>query len=167
MALPAVAVDALRGHRERQSAERVAAGELWSDQGLVFCSQVGTPLDPANLRKRFARWARRAGIDGNVVPYLVRHSAASLLLDAGASIEDAADLLGDDPQTLYRHYRHRVRPVAEAGLRMQALLASESFLGASPAAVIETGHGSKKADFGWHQDGEHVLGFGARDEGCA
>lgn len=123
VALPAVAVEALRGHQQRQDAERVAAGELWSDQGLVFASQVGTPVDPSRLRTVFGRVARRAGID-HAVPYLMRHSAASLLLDAGASIEEVADVLGDDPATIYRHYRHRVRAVASATSRMDAVLAS-------------------------------------------
>ena len=50
----------------------------------------------------------------------------SLLLDAGAPIEEVADLLGDDPQTLYRHYRHRVRPVVTvAADRMEAALAGK------------------------------------------
>jgi site-specific recombinase XerD len=58
-----------------------------------------------------------------MVPYLLRHSAVSLLLDAGAAIEEVADLLGDDPQTVYRHYRHRVRPVlTKAAERMERLL---------------------------------------------
>ncbi|MDA8284568.1 MAG: hypothetical protein M0Z42_15015 [Actinomycetota bacterium] len=33
------------------------------DQGLVFCTEMGTPLDPSNVRKVFARAARSAGID--------------------------------------------------------------------------------------------------------
>jgi hypothetical protein len=32
--------------------------------------------------------------------YLLRHSAVSLLIDAGAGIEEVADLIGDDPRTL-------------------------------------------------------------------
>jgi site-specific recombinase XerD len=49
----------------------------------------------------FARVARRAGIDpAGVVPYLLRHSVVSLLIDAGAPIEEVADLLGDDPDRL-------------------------------------------------------------------
>jgi hypothetical protein len=43
------------------------------------------------------------------------------MLDAGASLEEVADVLGDHPATLLRHYRHRVRPVAEAMKRMQAV----------------------------------------------
>ena len=61
------------------------------------------------------RIAKRGGIE-DAVPYLLRHSAASLLIDQGVSIEVVADLLGDDPKTLYRHYRHRVRPVVDAAL---------------------------------------------------
>jgi integrase len=116
-----MAVDALRAHRKRQAAERLAVGEAWQDRGLVFASSVGTPLDPSNLRNVFKRVASRAGLDPGF-PYLMRHTAVSLLLDAGKSIDVVADMLGDDPRTLYRHYRHRVRPVADAGLAMQAVL---------------------------------------------
>lgn len=123
VALPELAVSALRSHRARQASERLAAGELWDDQGLVFSTELGTALDPSGVRRIFARTARRAGIEGGF-PYLLRHTAVSLLLDAGAGIEEVADLLGDDPRTLYRHYRHRVRPVAEAATRMQQVLAA-------------------------------------------
>jgi hypothetical protein len=44
------------------------------------------------------------------------------MLDAGASLEEVADVLGDDPATLLRHYRHRVRPVADATKRMEDVL---------------------------------------------
>jgi integrase len=121
VALPAVVVIALLAHRSRQDKER-SDGGYWDDHGLVFCSEVGTPLDPSNVRKVFARVAARAGIEG-VVPYSLRHTAASLLIDQGVGIEVVADLLGDDPRTLYRHYRHRVRPVVEAAAGpMQSLL---------------------------------------------
>jgi integrase len=120
-ALPPTAVEALKAHRKRQLEERLA-GSPWSDHRLVFASQAGTPLDPSRARRTFARIARRAGIADARFPYLLRHRAVPLLLDGGASIEEVADLLGDDPQTLYRHYRHKVRPSAEAATRMEALL---------------------------------------------
>jgi hypothetical protein len=48
-----------------------------------------------------------------------------LLIDNGATIEEVADLTGDDPATLYRHYRHKVRPVVTvAAERMGAVLGS-------------------------------------------
>jgi hypothetical protein len=51
-----------------------------------------------------------------------RHTAVSYLLDGGASIEEIADLTGDDLVTLYRHYRHRVRPVASIAARPEGPL---------------------------------------------
>jgi len=42
--LPTRAVQALRAHHTRQAAERLAAGELWHEHGLVFCRDDGTPL---------------------------------------------------------------------------------------------------------------------------
>src|SRR5207249_2109632 len=45
LSLAPVAVAALRAHRARQNAERLALGEDWSDFGLVFTSTIGTPLN--------------------------------------------------------------------------------------------------------------------------
>jgi integrase len=126
IALPAGIVDALRAHRKRQLEERLASGSLWQEQGLVFASKAGTPLDPSDVRRAFARIGKRAGIPDARFPYMLRHSAVSLLLDNGASIEEVADLLGDDPRTLYSHYHHKVRPVAEAATRMESLLSGIS-----------------------------------------
>jgi site-specific recombinase XerD len=103
--------------RRRQAAERLTAGPLWSDEGLVFCTVIGSPLDPANLRRTFRRVAARAGCATNVFPNLTRHTVVSLLLDEGASIEEVTDLTADNPVTLYRHYRHRVRPVASVAVK--------------------------------------------------
>ena len=122
MALPPKLVVALREHRRRQAEERLAIGALWEDYGLVFCSGNGNPLDPAHLRRTFARVAKNAGLEGNVFPYLMRHSVVSHLLDNGESIEKVADITGDDPVTLYRAYRHKTRPVATAALRMPDII---------------------------------------------
>jgi integrase len=73
VALPPSAVTALKAHKRQQAEERLKAGPLWQDQGLVFPSEVGTPLDPSSLRHVFARIARRAGLEGAAFPYLLRH----------------------------------------------------------------------------------------------
>jgi integrase len=115
-------VAALRDHKECQAEERLAAGSAWGDHGLVFASEVGTPLDPANVRRLFRRLGRKTGLE-KAIPYLMRHTGVSLLIDDGATIEQVADLTGDDPRTLYRHYRHKTRPVADvAAERMDGLL---------------------------------------------
>jgi len=109
--LPAGLIPLLAAHRRRQAAERRAAGASWSEQGLIFASETGRPLDPANVRRSVMRVAKAVGITGPINSYTARHSAASLRLDAGQPLDQVADLLGDDPRTVLLHYRHRVRPV--------------------------------------------------------
>ncbi|MDQ2727465.1 MAG: tyrosine-type recombinase/integrase [Actinomycetota bacterium] len=114
LAVPALLAKALIEHRRRQAAERLRLGDLWQDSGLVFCSVPGGPLDPSVVRAAFARVAKAAGVaegDGASFPYAMRHTATSLFMDAGATVYEVADMLGDDPATLLRHYRHRVGPV--------------------------------------------------------
>jgi integrase len=46
MTLTESVVEALKGHRERQSEEKVIVGAKWRDQDLVFCLVVGAPEPP-------------------------------------------------------------------------------------------------------------------------
>ena len=62
LALPQTAVQAFREHRKRQAEDRLAAGALWQDHGLVFASAIGTPLDAANVRREFRRITEAAGL---------------------------------------------------------------------------------------------------------
>jgi integrase len=55
-------VELLRRHRAHQAEERMAVGEAWEDHGLMFCSEVGTPLGPDNVSHLFSRICRRAGL---------------------------------------------------------------------------------------------------------
>jgi integrase len=123
LSLPGGLLAVLTAHRKRQKAERLALGPLWHDEGLVFPNETGGAMHPATFQQSFRRITAKAGLDG--FPYRMRHTFVSLLLDAGATISEVADLTGDDPATLYRHYRHRVREVATvAADRMPAILGS-------------------------------------------
>ena len=58
--LPTKAAEALRAHRIRQAAERLAAGELWQEHDLVFSREDGTRLDRWQVRKEFQKITRAA-----------------------------------------------------------------------------------------------------------
>jgi integrase len=90
LALPPQAVDVLKAHKAKQAADRLAAGELWQDTGLVFCTTVGTALDAANVRRGFRSVMTAAGIDGNWTPRELRHSFVSLLSANGVPVESIA-----------------------------------------------------------------------------
>jgi len=107
--VPSWVVDSLRHHRKAQAAERLAA-PIYQDQGLVFATSVGTPLSGPGMRKALEAIAAKAGV-GAVSPNLLRHTAASLLVDSGMYLSDVADQLGHSTtRMLEMTYRHAVRP---------------------------------------------------------
>ncbi len=76
----------------------------------MFTSEVGTPIDPSNLRRTTKALCEDAGVDPVSPNELGRHTAASLLSDAGMPLEDIAELLGhESTRMLEAHYKHPVR----------------------------------------------------------
>lgn len=86
-------VEALRSHRARQGAERLAAGPLWEAHDLIFPSTVGTPHDPDNFAKEFVKVCKAAGL-GHWHPHEARHSAASIMLAQGTPLHVVSEVLG-------------------------------------------------------------------------
>jgi integrase len=76
LALPQAAVQALREHRKRQAEDRLVAGPLWQDHGLVFSSAIGLPLDAANVRREFRKITEAAGLGTEWAPRDLRHTSA-------------------------------------------------------------------------------------------
>lgn len=109
LVMPVPVVEALDRHRTLQGTERRSAA-AWSASGLVFCTSIGTPLDPSNLRRGFSRLTQAAGI-GHWHPHELRHSAASIMSAAGVPLEVVADVLGHDGvRTTAAVYRHLLEP---------------------------------------------------------
>jgi len=106
LALPQLAVEALRDHRKRQAADRLAAGGLWQDHGVVFASAVGTQLDRYNVRRQFRKVTKAAGLGDGWAPREMRHTFVSLLSSNGISVDDIALLVGHKgtltTETVYR-----------------------------------------------------------------
>jgi len=86
-------VPRFRQHRVRQAEAQMAAGPLWQDHGLIFASEVGTPMDPDNFSHSFARLCERAGL-GHWHPHELRHSGASLMLAQGTPLHVVSEVLG-------------------------------------------------------------------------
>jgi len=85
-------VELLRRQKIRQKHERLAAGERWSDSGLVFTTPIGTALDPDNLGKSFSDACKRAGL-GHRNLHQLRHSAASILIAQGLPLVEVSRFL--------------------------------------------------------------------------
>jgi integrase len=106
LGLPQLAVQALREHHKRQAADRLQAGALWQDHGLVFATSIGTPLDRHSVLREFRKITEVASLGTDWVPRELRHTFVSLLSSDGMPIEDIADLVGHKgtvtTETVYR-----------------------------------------------------------------
>lgn len=116
LALPRRCLEALRQHRELQERDRLVAGELWQEHGLVFASRVGTPLSANNLIRAFRVITKKAGLGEDWVPREMRHTFVSVLSANGVPVESIALLAGHDrTATTESVYRHEIRPALTQG----------------------------------------------------
>jgi len=106
--LPPRAVRALRDHRRRQLEEKLKVGSDWQDNGLVFTSTQGGPLEAQNVVNRhFKPLIQWAGLPP-IRFHDLRHSCLSLLAQHGEPIRDLQALAGHATAafTLQRYAHH-------------------------------------------------------------
>jgi len=116
LALPRRCVEALRTHMKRQDKERLKAGELWQEHGLVFTSRIGTPLTANNVIRAFRIITKKAGLGEDWVPREMRHTFVSVLSASGVPVESIALLAGHERSaTTESVYRHEIRPALTQG----------------------------------------------------
>lgn len=72
----------------------------------LFCAASGAPVDRANFRKELDQAAWWADLS-DVNPHLLRHSFATISIDARVAIEDVAEMLGHANITTTQRYVHR------------------------------------------------------------
>jgi integrase len=101
VALPSITVEALKEHRKRQAAEKLAAEpDTYTDHDLIFATSSGAPLAQTDLRRRhFLPILERAGLP-KIRVYDLRHTAATLLLAAGEHPKVVSERLGHATITL-------------------------------------------------------------------
>jgi integrase len=88
------AADALKGHLERQLREIERAGPLWQENGLIFASETGEPLDRRHVTAcRFRSLLKRAGLP-KVRFHDLRHTCATLLLLKNVNPKIVSEMLG-------------------------------------------------------------------------
>ena len=128
--LPEEVVRALRKHHRRQAKDKLKAGARWQENGLVFCTKFGTPLDASSVRRTFRTIATKAGVGSQWSPRELRHSFVSIMSDQGVPIETIADICGHAGTAVTEAvYRHQLKPVIRTGPEHM-----NSFFGSSQSA---------------------------------
>lgn len=97
-------LDAWRAHRVAQQAE--GHGEAWRPDGLVFPTSEGTIMRTSNLSRHFKQVLAAAGLPP-IRFHDLRHTAASLMIDAGAAPTSVSRVLGHrSPRMVMERYSH-------------------------------------------------------------
>jgi integrase len=101
-------VNALKAHRKRQLEERMRLSDLYEDRGLIFATNVGTPVNPENLVKRsFKPLLKKVSLP-EIRFHDLRHTCATLLLGRGVHPKIVQELLGHATIAMtldtYSHY---------------------------------------------------------------
>lgn len=92
--LPALALEALKGHRVRQLEEKLKAGPAWQEHDYVFCTSVGTHLNPTrDMLDLLKELLKKAGLP-EIRWHDLRHSLATVLLGLGTNPKIVQEVLG-------------------------------------------------------------------------
>ncbi len=113
---------------------------------LIFTTPCGTPVRISNWRhKVWQPAANDIGLPKWATPYVLRHTAASLMAQQGVPVSAAAAALGHDPAVFLRTYAHLypddLRSVADAMDRARAETISERATDRSNPIELETTRG--------------------------
>ncbi|NVO14425.1 MAG: tyrosine-type recombinase/integrase [Rhodoplanes sp.] len=115
---------ALAAALARLRAERAAFAGADTVAVPLFVNRRGTPLRPQSIRARLRVRARDAGLSRRVTPHMLRHTAATLLIETGVDIRFVQRLLGHASIATTEIYTH----VSDEALR--TTLARADVLGA-------------------------------------
>ncbi len=117
--LPDDVLAELKRHKVRQAEERLMLGELYQDNGLVFATELGTPIIPRNFERKYKALLKKAGLTG-VKLHSLRHTYATRLLEAGENLKVVQELLGHSrisvTADIYSHVSPELKRTAVAKL---------------------------------------------------
>ncbi len=92
--VPEPVLRVLRAHLQRLEADRLSAGDAWEEQGYLFPSERGTPIEPSNLIRHFKAALKRAGLPESTRFHDLRHWCASLLISYKVHPKAIQEILG-------------------------------------------------------------------------
>lgn len=108
--LPEFILEALRAHLVRR--EALSKGPEWKESGLVFTTNIGTPLYPTNVIRYFREKLKETGLP-RIPFHNLRHTTASLLFaEKNVHPKLVSELLGHSSIVLTLNtYSHVINPM--------------------------------------------------------
>jgi integrase len=101
-----VVIAALKERKAKQNADRLKAGPHYRDKDFIFANEIGDLYNPDSMFQAFKAILKRAGLP-SIRFHDLRHTHATLLAEAGVSLNAIKDRLGHSTITmtanLYSH----------------------------------------------------------------
>jgi site-specific recombinase XerD len=85
-----------------------------SVDGNLFLNRRARPMRPQSIRSELRRYSTRTGTGRRITPHMLRHTAATLLIERGVDIRFVQRLLGHSSIATTEIYTH----VSDEALRM-------------------------------------------------
>lgn len=79
--------------KRKQALDKLKAGPAYEDNDLIFCTSLGTPINPSNLEKSWRNLLKKLGLRHRKI-HALRHTFATQLFAKGVQIEIVSKLLG-------------------------------------------------------------------------
>ena len=114
--LPADVVGVLKAHKVAQNRLRLKVGPAWEDHNLVCAGEEGQFIRHNNLTRAFKRLCKLSGVKA-IRLYDLRHTAISLMAEAGADFKAISEVAGHANVRITRNvYQHINRSQRAAAL---------------------------------------------------
>ncbi|HTU36672.1 MAG TPA: tyrosine-type recombinase/integrase [Acidimicrobiales bacterium] len=152
--------------------EHLSAHVDGDPEALLFTTPSNTPVRISNWRhKVWQPAAERLALPSWATPYVLRHTAASLMAQRGVPVSAAAAALGHDPAIFLRTYAHLypgdLRAVADAMDVVRAQALAESDTNRSRPVQLNGARGKRgekpKGQSAGHERGPLTRKFGGGD----
>jgi len=105
-------ITALREQRASQNEWRLRLGADWQDHDLIFCSDIGTPINPPNLWRHYQTVLRAAGVP-RIRIHDQRHTHVTWALEEGADLKAVSERVGHGntriTADLYQHITRKLQ----------------------------------------------------------
>ncbi|GAA1566122.1 site-specific integrase [Kribbella sancticallisti] len=108
--LPDELVGILHTHQKQQAGEKEAARQLWTDEGWLFASRTGKPLNARTDHQEWKDLLKAAGIRKGRL-HDARHTAATVMLLLGIPERAVMDAMGWATTAMAKRYQHITAPV--------------------------------------------------------
>jgi len=91
--IPPTVLALVNTHRLNQLKEKLLVGDKYKDGDLVFCTELGSPIEPRNFIRKFQQLLRLSGLEKTNI-HSLRHTYATRLLELNEHPKVVQELLG-------------------------------------------------------------------------